>query len=342
MAGQAYVEQFGQETFQRAENTMKANKVSRCIFISRQLSQMLIVFRQTADTFQAAATFLELCQIWGPLDPEIASKIKFAKYHALRIAKAIKAGNDPNMTNPTPEPSPNLEKPSLDNNDPDVRMLNGTSNPSLQPSVEESPEDHSFQQPGPSQGPSPQDENYYHTSAGAEVSPLAPPSDNRAMSEGGGYFPSVPDESTSSVRVGTVPEETTGAEVVTPPLLTHDILHPTPHSLDGIHAASQSTLKHLNMSPSLPPSVSTTDQSQPHGLPKDTTQLNTMQPMPRHPQTAHGHASNPTAIRSLRDDEVSVAAAQKHAKFAISALNFEDVKTAVKELEDALEVLGAR
>ena len=29
MAGQAYVEQFGLETFQRAENAMKANKASR-------------------------------------------------------------------------------------------------------------------------------------------------------------------------------------------------------------------------------------------------------------------------------------------------------------------------
>ena len=29
VAGHAYVEQFGQETFQRADNTMNANKVSR-------------------------------------------------------------------------------------------------------------------------------------------------------------------------------------------------------------------------------------------------------------------------------------------------------------------------
>ena len=29
LAGQAYVEQFGQETFQRADNAMRANKASR-------------------------------------------------------------------------------------------------------------------------------------------------------------------------------------------------------------------------------------------------------------------------------------------------------------------------
>jgi len=41
-----------------------------------------------------------------------------------------------------------------------------------------------------------------------------------------------------------------------------------------------------------------------------------------------------------RDDE-AVMAAQKHAKWAISALNFEDVDTAVKELRIALQSLGA-
>ena len=39
---------------------------------------------------------MELLQNWGPLDAEVASKIKYAKYNAVRIAKAIKAGEDPN------------------------------------------------------------------------------------------------------------------------------------------------------------------------------------------------------------------------------------------------------
>lgn len=41
-------------------------------------------------------------------------------------------------------------------------------------------------------------------------------------------------------------------------------------------------------------------------------------------------------------DEDSILKAQKHARWAISALNFEDVNTAVKELQGALESLGAR
>jgi vacuolar protein sorting-associated protein VTA1 len=42
-----------------------------------------------------------------------------------------------------------------------------------------------------------------------------------------------------------------------------------------------------------------------------------------------------------KTDDESVMAAQKHAKWAISALNFEDVPTAVKELRIALQNLGA-
>ena len=39
VAGHAYIEQFGQETFQRAENAMKANKASRyLIFVGKFLN----------------------------------------------------------------------------------------------------------------------------------------------------------------------------------------------------------------------------------------------------------------------------------------------------------------
>lgn len=40
-------------------------------------------------------------------------------------------------------------------------------------------------------------------------------------------------------------------------------------------------------------------------------------------------------------DEGRMVQAQKHAKWAISALNFEDTTTAVRELRKALEQLGA-
>ncbi|KAK7725973.1 hypothetical protein SLS57_003562 [Botryosphaeria dothidea] len=104
VAAKVYVEQFALETFQRADNA-------------------------TADTFRAAATFLDLMAVWGAVDPELASKSKYAKYHALRIAKALKAGEDPNLSNPVQEPSPAAEDaPVLDPNDPEVQRINGALN----------------------------------------------------------------------------------------------------------------------------------------------------------------------------------------------------------------------
>jgi vacuolar protein sorting-associated protein VTA1 len=43
---------------------------------------------------------------------------------------------------------------------------------------------------------------------------------------------------------------------------------------------------------------------------------------------------------NFKFDDDSIAAAQKHAKWAISALQFEDVNTAVAELRIALRNLG--
>ena len=46
--------------------------------------------------------------------------------------------------------------------------------------------------------------------------------------------------------------------------------------------------------------------------------------------------------RTYRQDDESIVEATRHARFAVSALNFEDVRTAVKELQLALNTLGAR
>ncbi len=120
------MEQFGLETLERAENAVRANKASR----------------QTADTFQAAGTFLDLLQIWGSLEPEIAAKVKFAKYHALRIAKALKAGEDPNLSNPQPQTPAEDSLPSLDPNDADVQAFGGGGvTRTRQPSVVEVPDE---------------------------------------------------------------------------------------------------------------------------------------------------------------------------------------------------------
>ena len=388
LAGQAYIEQFGQETFQRADNAMKANKASR----------------QTADTFQAAATFLDLCQIWGPLEAETATKIKFAKYHALRIAKAIKANEDPNLSNPVPEP----EQPHLDfdPNDPDVQMINGLGgsdqhqNASRQPSVVEIPDEHDLLQGHmagrstydeslhPSRAPSippqhaqtyqppPQQpvEDYYHNVAPPEVSPLDPSTADRHMlDDGGGYFPRV---STIDGRVppsslpdappddpGFSPNAHPSSSPLLPPNFSaaglpssqpSNSLHsfPTP-SMDEANILSPSAAPVAPYSPPLPSAPAPIFAPQPPSAPRPvppnpfqpvaTTGISAgHDPAPRQmppPQTAPPPVSG--QAKYLTDEE-AILKAQKHARWAISALNFEDANTAVKELRQALESLGAR
>lgn len=372
MAGHAYIEQFGQETFQRADRTMTANKVTR----------------QTADTFQAAATFLDLGQIWGNLDPEIASKIKYAKYHALRIAKALKAGEDPNLSNPVPEPDPEDEAP-LDPNDPEVQAINGTDDitgNARQPSVEEVPDEHHQVQPSlaqrstadeslhPSRAPSvppqqeqfqplsppDQSEEYYASADAPDVSPLGPSSADRKLSSGGGYFPTVPDGVGHSSNflpdapsIGSQPPPLN--DMTDPSSLPSSSTDPSASSLQSFPPPNIHRAPDVWPAPSVPPPAphqptpSTRDpsiqpaQSRLRGPGPNVVQIpgaNSNAPVVQsspYPAQPVAAAANPV----YEANEEAILKAQKHARWAISALNFEDVKTAVHELKGALEALGA-
>ena len=351
--------------------------------------------RQTADTLQAAATFLDLCQIWAPPEPELASKVKFAKYHALRIAKAIKAGEDPNLSNPAPEPVPTNETMGLDPSDPDVQMLSGPPAnlhdqiQTYQPSVEEVSDDrlerhlaqrstmnesiHPSRAPSnqrqPDQNwdhpsePSPQEigENYYHAAACDEVSPLVSPKADRNSSDGGGYFPRVsnPDDSIHSALSDAPPRDPGSPRV--PDLPDASALPPAPFQrpderpLYLPHGDSLESFPppHMNQ-PTAPiaPRAQLPQHSHAQPAPRQTPahlpgSFNHPSPTTQYP--SHVMKANPsrsvvspaaTSKLNYVADEEAVLKAQKHARWAISALNFEDVNTAVKELRGALEALG--
>ena len=65
-------------------------------------------------------------------------------------------------------------------------------------------------------------------------------------------------------------------------------------------------------------------------------------PFGQSPSSQHAALPPVASQENYLADEEAVLKAQKHARWAISALNFEDVNTAVKELRGALESLGAR
>lgn len=360
--------------------------------------------RQTADTFQASATFLDLLQIWGQIDPDIVAKIKYAKYHALRIAKAIKAGEDPNLSNPKIEPEEE-QLPQLDANDPDVQMLNGGTSLPRQPSVVEVPDEtdriqrhlaqrsHLDESLHPSRAPSipregkarqpsiehipdeahrlqsslapqstldqslhpsrthspPPPQSGIHdvsplgqdvapnnqTSEVTAISPISAEDSSieRKPSVGGNYFPPVPaalshppEEPTNTFDL---PSTTSKPSLPEAPSTFHHIQHT--HSMPAENPSSRASppppQRHhghfLPTTQTIPPSLA--PQTQPR------------QQIPQAPPQPHQQIFQPP----IEIDEQAIMKAQKHARFAISALNFEDVPTAVKELRGALATLGA-
>ncbi|KAL8885488.1 MAG: hypothetical protein Q9215_006659 [Flavoplaca cf. flavocitrina] len=368
VAAQVYVEQFALETFQRAENAMRANKVSR----------------QTADTFLAAGVFLELRQIWEPLDNETSSKTKYAKYHALRIAKAIKVGEDPNMSNPAPDPSPAQEA-----QDPDVQMLDENSRqaPPFQPTVEDIPDEHdrlerslaqrsSIDQslhpsrapsiPRPAESgqqsappvPTPPErtvENYYQQSSIPDVSPLQSPDRARNGSLGGGYFPKTPESynppETSQAANGQmrVHKSSSGPDLpdassLPPPMPFGTPGPPISPSEESAPSLSPPSFNYHQPSPPSAPAVPYSSQLSgvtpfhAPGYPQPPAPSIQPQPTPAPlrqtaaPPPPPHISQQPINAPSVAVDEEAILKAQKHARWAISALNFEDVNTAVKEL----------
>jgi vacuolar protein sorting-associated protein VTA1 len=308
MAAQAFVEQFALDTFERADKAMRGRKTTF----------------QTADTFQAARTFLDLLAIWQkPLNPEIAAKSKYAKYHALRILKAIKAGEDPNLEEEQEPPPPS--PPALDPNDPEVRAIN-----SLQPTVEDA-DDH----PTPSyqQGLSP---------APANVSPFPPP-----QAAGGDVSPLEPDQPTGGYFAGAVPPEvpTFTADNTGPTLPTASAGSPMDMSdpPSNIVSPISPNAFYNRQAPAIPPSVPFHPPSAPlnHPAARAAPQFHTPPPIAAPIQTPQ-YAPAPSGPETFVNDDEAIINAVKHGKWALSALNFDDVETAVKEFRIALQHLGAR
>lgn len=376
----AYCEQFALQVFSKGDNEVRGNKVTKA----------------TADTFLAAATFLETLSVWkNPLEPEAQSKLKYAKYHAARILKAIKAGEDPNASNPKQE-TPAVSPVVLNPNDPEVQNISEglaqipTEKP-YQSYVESAPD--TSAQPSPSfqaqrvasppnlpsaptgySRPSTQTPFSSHD----DVSPISQPSNSRqgsVASIGGGYFP--------RVDVPTFTAETAAPSLPTAPSIDDEpmanpfvassvtLSQPTPDAppLSDAQSFYQAPVASPPVQPlQAPPPVQTPQPSfsQPQNLghaslpmqnpfppnpflPPQQQQYTpqAFQPPPQQPpppQTYHHPiAQAPHVLHQgpFKTDEESILEAQKRAKWAISALNFEDVNTAVKELRNALKSLGA-
>jgi vacuolar protein sorting-associated protein VTA1 len=275
----------------------------------------------------AAVTFLELCSIWGALDPEIAGRIKFAKFHALRIAKALKAGEDPNATNPAPK----QEEEPID--DPDVQAFDDSvaeqASKPRQASIEEIPDesdrlgrdlaqksvlDESLHPSRASSAPRAADSGPEIPSVPRNAPGFPPhPMDADNSSSGGLELPSTPATIGGSPSVPNLPDTPTAFHSFPRPSTDPSVSAPDPASFRDIPSAG---------APMQPPVA-------PPFVPNPAAQVPVAQAPYVPPQPTHGI------------DDSSVQMAQKHARWAVSALTFDDVETAIKELRNSLKCLGA-
>ncbi|RKP02351.1 hypothetical protein CXG81DRAFT_10897, partial [Caulochytrium protostelioides] len=79
LVGYAHVENFALRIFMAADNEDRAGRASR----------------KTAKAFLAASIFLEILRVFKELDDETTEKIRYAKWKAADIAKALKEGRAP-------------------------------------------------------------------------------------------------------------------------------------------------------------------------------------------------------------------------------------------------------
>ncbi|KAL3457072.1 Vta1 like-domain-containing protein [Aspergillus heterothallicus] len=320
MAASAYVEQFALEVFGRAEAAMRADKVTK----------------QTADTFQAAATFLELCQIWNPLEPEAAAKVKFAKYHAVRIVKAIKAGEDPNATNPKLEEEdeelPPVQPAEIES------AAESSSQAPLQPTIEDVPDESQHMLPSRPPPILPQTPSTFtelpSTPSGAasianqeKDSPLNLPSAPDTFASSSAAPPNLPDTPTN---IGTHHRHAPSNEFQSfpPPSATPPASPPS--SAHGVSSF-------YNAPPPVDPA-----RFAPLAGPARAASYSTQNTLPTTPSAPVAAAPPPSAQTNPQNiDDQAISQAQKHARWAVSALSFDDVNTAIKELRNSLKLLGA-
>ncbi|KAM0788760.1 hypothetical protein ACM66B_002851 [Microbotryomycetes sp. NB124-2] len=335
-AASAYVENFAIKVFAQADNEDRAGKSNR----------------MTAKKFLAAANFLEVLAVFGDMSSEISEKIKYSKWKASDISKALREGRKP-----TPGPAGGLP-------DADLTAESGA----------EVTKDEARELAKELAELGTEEERAKATlgdGAPAQNTRSAKQASDATSSESQSYpFPQVP-TSAPLPSPGPIPEEYDNSlqssvpvsfdsthitqnvispvverdDVSTPvPPTTHqtaELEPPPPHEPDSSGFASA---VFPSAPPSIPqPSAPPTAPSQPApSLPRQAV------PPPQPLASAARAApvtplpSAPAAAAALPDtlDPSVVSNIQKHAKWAISALNYDDYETARKELRLALSMLG--
>ncbi|RDX50470.1 DUF605-domain-containing protein [Lentinus brumalis] len=370
-ASAAYVENFALRVFAGADNEDRSGNITR----------------NTARKFLVAANFLEILRTFdsekAAIDlPAIEEKIKYAKWKAADISKAIREGRKPTPGAAGDSPAP--ETPAALPDLPDVVIAPPTTPPPVSSTLLDAPSPPSITRSTP---PPPQLTGFtpmeHSDHLGAHLPDgLAPPQTPQSPgSWSTAATPGTPgfnrDDSTSSsssagpTRRAFVSEELEGktegeidAETTPPPSAAKSVRF-SPSVVGGALSPSEPPIDEDPFSvrspgPSAPPSSGTAygSASAPPLPPSQTSPARpppppaaTPSPSRSHPQAyVQGVPSGPTPAMGAATATVTttppqltpqiISRAQKHCKFAISALDYEDSEQAVKELREALRLLG--
>ncbi|KAJ3399631.1 hypothetical protein CcCBS67573_g02716 [Chytriomyces confervae] len=256
VVGYAHVENFALKIFTSADNEDRAGKASK----------------KTARSFIAASTFLEVLKVFGPIDDAVSEKIKYGRFKAVDIIKALKEGRQPVA--------------------------------------------------GPPGGEEQQPEEFF---------PPAESSNQPELGAGSSFFqPDLPAADPFFVPPSATPS-------APPPIPTFDLFPSIPSSLPALDPSPAPTVTspYTPSQPAPPRNIDPTvpyNYTQPAPLSHAPPVHSIPQPIPA---STSAYVSNPAAPL----DHTIVTAATKNCKFAISALQYDDVNTAIENLEKALTLL---
>ncbi|PWW78834.1 DUF605-domain-containing protein [Tuber magnatum] len=314
VAAQAYVENFALKIFENGAKVVAAGKATST----------------TRDTLLAAVCFLELVKIFAEPDAEIQQKIKFAKFHAARIWKAINLGQDPNPS--TPEP---METPEAHSSPPPPPPTVEDEVPSLLPSLTSAPMifPPAPQEPGQALPPRPGERGPGRSYYPGSPSILTPPPPARPMSQA--PAPALPQIHTSDTPSEYFPQVPIVHEP-SAPSLSPSTMSAANTGFPEMHA------QHLLNIHYPPSALGAAPPAQPQEYSYNTSQPASYYSQPPVPaQQPPMPALSQPVMRKHEPTEEDILRAQKHAKWAISALDYEDIETAIKEFRLGLERLGA-
>ncbi|PLW25667.1 hypothetical protein PCASD_25331 [Puccinia coronata f. sp. avenae] len=290
LAATAYVENFGLKIFDGADKE----------------DQQGLSTRTTAQRFLAAACFLEVLQsLTNQPEPDIIQKIKYSKWRAGSISKALRDGSA-------------IQPPE-----------SVTRSPAAQLNAEGSQQD----PPQSSQSQAPEGFSGWPTELGTSSmtklpSPIPAPSQSVHNSSGKpSPFPSTvfpPIQQNNTPSSADPPTSSTMLSQHPSSQLSRFPTHPTPAPTDSAQPIQQTFY-------STPASSSV--------QPSNPSPIETQYPIPTHPSSAAASAVQISS--SLPANPIKIAQAQKHAKWAISALNFDDIPTAKNQLQIALDTLNS-